>query len=165
MIYEDLFQELQTAGVRYLVVGGVAVLLHGFVRTTADLDLMVALDSDNLAIFLDLMKRRGYKPKVPVSIEEFADPKKRQSWIVEKGMKVFSLIHPQKLQELIDVFVDEPIPFAEAYHRREKVKIGASEVSVIGAEDLITLKKKSGRPQDLEDIRALESFFKEKKRV
>lgn len=162
MIYEDIFRELQEAGVRYLVVGGVAVILHGFVRSTADLDLMVALDRANLDIFLNLMKKRGYKPKVPVRLEEFADADKRQAWIDEKGMRVFSLIHPQKLQELIDIFVNEPIPFAEAYNRREKVRVGSTEVSVIAAKDLIELKKKSGRPQDLEDVRALESYYKAK---
>ena len=160
MIYEDIFRELQEAGVRYLVVGGVAVVLHGFVRSTADLDLMVALDRANLDLFLDLMKRRGYKPRVPVRIEEFADAEKRQSWIKNKGMKVFSLIHSQKPQELIDIFVNEPIPFAEAYSRRVKIRVGSMDVSVIAAKDLIELKKQSGRPQDLQDIRALEAFYK-----
>ncbi len=165
MIYDDFFRDLKEAGVRYLVVGGVAVLLHGFVRTTADLDLMVALDRKNLMLFLDLMKKRGYQPRVPVKLDDFAEEKKRQEWSKEKGMIVFSLIHLQKPQELVDVFVNEPIPFEAAYGRREKVNIEGVEVSVIGAEDLITLKKQSGRPQDLEDIKALQTFFKEKKRV
>jgi len=159
VIYEDLFIELNRAGVHYLVVGGVAVVLHGFGRTTMDLDLMIALDSYNVGAFLELMKKHGYKPKVPVRIEEFANPEKRRSWITEKGMKVFSLIHNQKPQELIDIFVNEPIPFSEAYNRRKIIKVSSTEVSVISAADLIALKKLAGRPQDLEDIRALQSFY------
>lgn len=92
--YEELFRDFDKAGVRYLVVGGVAVNLHGFVRMTADLDLIVALDPENLRAFLALMKSKGYKPKVPVPIEDFADPNKRKNWIIDKEMKVFSLYHP-----------------------------------------------------------------------
>jgi len=71
-------------------------------------------------------------------------------------MKVFSLFHPQKLMELIDVFVEEPIPFDDAYARKKIVTAGATPINLIGIADLITLKKQAGRPQDLQDIAALE---------
>lgn len=160
--YEELFGALEENRVRYLVVGGVAVMLHGFVRATADLDLLVALDKDNLRAFLDLMKQRGYKPRVPVPIEDFADPKNRQSWIEEKGMRVFSLIHSKKPQELIDIFVEEPMPFAEAYSRRKSIRVGSTEVSVMNISDLIRLKQRAGRSQDLQDVQGLQDIEKGK---
>jgi len=160
--YEDLFSTLEEHRIRYLVVGGIAVVLHGFIRATADLDLMVALDRDNLNAFLGIVKQRGYKPKVPVALEDFADPNNRRAWIQEKGMKVFSLYHPGKPRELIDIFVDEPIPFEEAYKQRKVMKIFSMSVSVINASHLIELKRKAGRPQDLEDIRALEDLRKKR---
>ena len=58
--YEEIFRLLDTGKIRYMVVGGVAVVLHGFLRATADLDLMVALESKNLKRFLALMKTHGY---------------------------------------------------------------------------------------------------------
>ncbi len=72
--YEDLFKDLERLKIRYLIVGGVAVVLHGFLRATADLDLVVALNEENLKPFLALMKAKGYRPKVPVPIESLSDP-------------------------------------------------------------------------------------------
>src|SRR5438105_9331420 len=98
-LYEELFSDFDKAGIRYLVVGGVAVILHGFVRATADLDLLVGLDPKNVDTFLTLMKKRGYKPKAPVAIEDFKVPENRQRWKKDKGMIVFSLFHPDRSQE------------------------------------------------------------------
>ena len=156
--YEELFRAFEENKIRYLVVGGVAVVLHGFVRATADLDLMVALDPENLKAFVTLMKKMGYKPKSPVAIEDFLLAKNRKSWKEEKGMRVFSLFHPKKGSELIDVFVDEPIPFTEAYERRLTIQVGDLPIAVASTEDLIKLKQQAGRAQDLEDIQALEDL-------
>jgi hypothetical protein len=158
--YSELFEVFEKQKIRYLVVGGVAVVLHGFLRATADLDLMVALDSKNIKKFLALMEKLGYKPRVPVALQDFALPEQRKRWIEEKGMKVFSLIHPKKLTHLLDIFVDEPISFEGAYRRRKRIKVGAGSVSVASVPDLIRLKEKAGRPQDNEDIQALKELLK-----
>lgn len=90
MIYEEIFRRLNEEKVDYIVVGGIALVLHGVVRLTADLDLIVKLQSDNLAKFISVMKEMNFKPKVPVKAEDFIDPVNRQTWIEEKGMRVFS---------------------------------------------------------------------------
>ena len=156
--YEDLLKALEEEHIRYLVVGGVAVVLHGFVRATVDLDLLVGLEPKNVDSFLALMKKRGYQPKAPVSLDDFKKPENRQKWKTEKGMIVFSLFHPQRAQELIDIFIEESIPFEEAYKRRVMVPLGTTQVSIANSEDLITLKQKAGRPQDLQDIQALKDL-------
>jgi predicted nucleotidyltransferase len=156
--YEDLLQTLEEKHVRYLVVGGVAVILHGFVRATADLDLLVGLEPKNVDAFLALMKKRGYQPKAPVSMDDFKVPEIRKKWISEKGMVVFSFFHPQRSQELIDILTEETIPFEEAYKRRVMVPMGKTQISLASPEDLITLKQKAGRPQDLQDIQALKDL-------
>jgi len=163
-LYSELFQEFEKAKIRYLVVGGVAVVLHGYLRATADLDMMIALDADNLEKFLALVKKLGYKPRVPVAMDDFALPEKRREWIKDKGMMVFSLIHPRHMTHLLDVFVDHPINFEEAFKRRERMSTGLGSVSVACIEDLIRLKKKAGRRQDEEDIRALKNIRKTKKK-
>jgi hypothetical protein len=115
MYYEEVFAALNKAGVRYLVVGGVAVVIYGVLRLTADLDLMVDLESGNLKKFLRALEVLGYKPKLPVRANDFADPKKRAKWIADKNMKMFSFFHPQMEYKVIDVFIDEPISFAVAF--------------------------------------------------
>jgi len=156
--YEDLLNALEEQHVRYLVVGGVAVILHGFVRATADLDLLVGLDPKNVDTFLALMKTKGYKPKAPVSLDDFKVAENRKKWKSEKGMIVFSLFHPERSQELIDIFTEETIPFEEAYKRRVMVPLGMTQISVVSTEDLIILKQKAGRPQDIQDIQALKDM-------
>jgi len=42
---------------------------------------------------------------------EFADEKKREEWIMEKGMQVFSMYHPDKIGMTVDLFVKQPIPY------------------------------------------------------
>src|SRR5689334_12389481 len=150
--YEELLNALDDRKIRYIVVGGVAVVLHGFVRATADLDLLISLESKNVNAFLALMKERGYKPKAPVSLDDFKVAENRRWWKAEKGMIVFSLYHPQRNQELIDVFIEEPISFEDAYQRRVLVSLGGSNISIAHPQDLIKLKEKAGRKQDLQDI-------------
>lgn len=155
MYYEDIFKKLDEEAIRYLVVGGVALVLHGVVRLTADLDLMVWLDKKNLSHFISVMKELGYKPKVPVKAEEFIDSAKRQFWKEVKGMQVFSFYHPAKPMNLIDVIIDEPIDFLIAERRKVSMKAKQIKIPVVSIEDLIKLKRLAGRPQDLADIDAL----------
>ena len=158
MLYEELFRGLAVARIRYVVVGGVALVLHGVVRFTADLDLMIALDDENIRTFLAAMSELGYKPKLPVSPEEFADPRIRAHWKRERGMQVFSFHHPHRPIELVDVFIDEPIEFAAVEREKRVFTAQGVAVPVISIRHLKQLKALSGRPQDLADIEALESL-------
>ena len=162
MIYFELLKAMEDKGIRYVVVGGVAVVLHGFVRATMDLDLVVSLDTDNARKFLDLVAGLGYRPKMPVPLEQFADPAKRQEWIETKGMRVFSLHHSKRVQELVDVFTNEPIPFEEMYERRVRVPVEGISINIASRKDLKVLKQAAGRPQDLQDIAALDELERQK---
>lgn len=68
---------LNAAGVRYVIVGGLAVMAHGYQRTTVDLDLVVQLVPQNLLTALEALASLGYQPRIPVSAEQFADPLQR----------------------------------------------------------------------------------------
>src|SRR5690349_20452283 len=90
IFYEDVFRALNRHGVRYLVVGGVAVNLSGVPRMTKDLDLMLDLSVGNLKLFLSAVRELGYRPRAPVALEDFADESKRGAWRREKGAVVFT---------------------------------------------------------------------------
>ena len=157
---ERILGALNQAGARYLVVGGVAVVMHGFLRTTRDLDLVIQLDPVNLQKGLQALKNLGYQAVVPVPLDALADPVTRKSWIREKNMVVFSLWHPDKSGFQIDLFAEEPFDFAEVYARALRVPLDQTEAIVISAQDLIALKRQAGRPQDLADIEALRRLEK-----
>jgi hypothetical protein len=157
---EKLFKELGKARVRYLVVGGVACVLHGVVRLTRDVDLFVDLKESNLKKFIKIMSRLGYKPKAPVDPMDFADPKKRKEWKKTKNMLVFSFYHPSRHMELIDIFVYEPIKFESAHKGRKVFSAKKIRIPAISIADLKRLKRLSGRPQDLADVKVLEELEK-----
>ncbi|MBI4007026.1 MAG: hypothetical protein HY354_00845 [Planctomycetes bacterium] len=158
MYYEDVFLKLNDRKVHYVVVGGVALVLHGVVRLTADLDLMVEMTQENLTKFISALKELGYRPKPPVQAEEFIDPANRKRWKDEKGMQVFSFYHPQMKNRLIDVFVDEPIDYGEIERDKKIMTAKGIRIPVISKEHLKRLKSISGRPQDLADIDALDEL-------
>lgn len=158
MFYEEVFRKLSDKEVKYAVAGGVALVLHGVVRLTADLDLIVELSTENLRKFITAIKELGYKPKPPVNAEDFIDPLNRTAWEKEKGMEVFSFYHPKMPMNLIDVFVNEPIGFNEIESEIVMFKARDIEIPVISKKHLKALKKKANRPQDIADIEALEEI-------
>lgn len=161
--FDLLFGALQDGGVRYLVVGGVAVVLHGHPRFTADLDLVVALDPGNARRAVEALARLGYRPRAPVDGALFADPVARQRWIDEKGLTVFTLWSPDHPATEVDLFVREPFSFDAAWARATFADLGNVRVPVASIEDLVELKRVAGRPKDLEDIRVLEAIAREGK--
>jgi hypothetical protein len=154
---EFVLGALNRAGVRYLVVGGVAVVLHGYLRTTADLDLVVQLQRENALRAIEALGALGYRPRAPVNPLEFADSSMRARWTKEKGLTVFSLWSPDHPALEVDLFVNEPFDFDEVYRRALRVPLERTEIIVIGLDDLIGLKRLAGRPMDQQDIDALEA--------
>jgi hypothetical protein len=76
--FDLIFAALGKRKVRYLIVGGVAVVLHGIPRFTADIDLVLALDKANVLAALDALAGLGYWPRAPVPLLDFADPALRR---------------------------------------------------------------------------------------
>lgn len=156
MTYTDLFRALNAAGVRYLVAGGFAVNLHGYVRLTVDLDLALAMDDANLSAALDVLARLGYEPRVPVPAADLAIPEKRREWIEGKGALVFTFVQPDQPHHHVDVFLELPFDFEGVWAARTEVPVGDVRLPVLDLETLISMKKTSGRPRDLSDVEQLE---------
>ncbi|MFH1683770.1 MAG: hypothetical protein ABIA67_02675, partial [Candidatus Margulisiibacteriota bacterium] len=142
------------------VIGGIAVNLYGIQRATGDIDLMLAMDEKNLLKFVAITKKLGLTPKVPVKAESFAKIENLKKWRKEKNMKVFTFIHPDNPYIIIDIMTEDYIPFDEAYKKKKTTTAWGITLSVISIEDLIKLKKISGREIDLADIESLEKFGK-----
>ena len=155
----EILAALSTRDVRYLVVGGVAVVLHGHLRTTMDLDLVIQLEPDNVCRALKAFEELGFQPLVPVPMQAFADPASRESWIRDKNMIVFSVWHPARPTLKVDIFISEPFDFDTVYDRAARVDLETVEARILAIEDLIALKEEAGRPQDLADIASLRALM------
>ena len=148
--------------VAYVVVGGLAVVLHGHTRLTADVDLVIGLDEANASKAVEIVSRLGYRPRVPVNPKGFADSKLRASWIKDKGLMVFSFYKNDNPLIGIDFFVDYPMEFDGLLSRSVIKDLGKIPVRICSIEDLIEMKRKAGRSKDLEDVRILEMIRNEK---
>ena len=144
MFYEELFRQLNKKRIDYVVVGGVALVMHGIVRLTADLDLVLHLEEQNLRRFIDLMDELGYRPRIPVRSEALLDADQRKQWAEEKNMMVFSFYHPRQAISLVDIFIQEPMPFERIKAHAVDMKLGNLTVPVISVDDMIKMKGRSG---------------------
>jgi predicted nucleotidyltransferase len=155
MFYLDLFRALQEQKVRYLVVGGVAVNLHGAERMTMDVDLMIAQDAENLPRFLAVARKLRLTPNLPVTLEQFCDAATLETWVRDKHMLAFQLRSPEIEAPSIDILVNPVVQFEPAYARRVRMDVQGVEISLAAVEDLVALKKGTGRAIDQSDIKAL----------
>ena len=160
--FQAITEALQRAGVHFLVVGGVAVNAHGFLRFTRDVDLVVRLSPEDIHAAFRTLETIGYRPAVPITAEQFAEPEKRAEWRREKGMVVlqfWSEVHPETP---LDIFVYEPFDFAaeEAIAFRSQ-EPGLASVGFASIPTLIAMKRGSRPgPQDLLDVEKLGKIHK-----
>jgi hypothetical protein len=156
--FEEILGALSRASVDFVVVGGVAVVLQGHPRLTADLDLVVRLEESNARRAIDALAALQFRPRIPVPVEDFANPAERRRWADEKELVVLSLWSPTFPATDVDLFVEEPIPFGELQGRSSVVDLGDTEVAVASVDDLIAMKQRAGRPKDLEDVAELQKL-------
>lgn len=155
---EAIVVALNAARVRYLIVGGLAVAAHGYVRFTADLDLVLDPDSESLGRAVRALTDLGYTPRAPVPFTDFQSAEKRRGWVQDKGLTVFSLFSRQHPATELDLFVEPPFDFDRAYADSSRMEVAPGVAATfVGRADLIEMKRRAGRPQDLEDIAGLEA--------
>lgn len=154
---EAVVRALNEAGVRYIIVGGLAVNAHGYERLTRDLDLVIGLQPENVIRGLRALMAAGYSPAIPVTPEQFADAATRESWRKEKNMLVLKLWSDLHRRTPLDVFVYEPFDFEKEYSIADRLEVAPRLAApIVTLETLIIMKREAGRSQDLMDIAALE---------
>jgi hypothetical protein len=157
---EAIAAGLEGRGVRYLIVGGLAVVAHGFVRFTSAVDLVLSVEKGNLAKAVAALTELEYRPRAPVVFEEFLDEGKRRKWAMEKG-QVFSLYSPRHAATEVDLFLEPPLDFGKAYGRAARLEVVAGvSATFCHVDDLIELKARADRAVDREDIAQLRRIHK-----
>jgi hypothetical protein len=139
--FSELLSLFTKHDVRFLVVGGYAVMKYGEPRFTKDIDLWIATDSRNAQAVYAALREFG-APLAGLTISDFMDT----SSFYQMG------VAPLR----VDIMMSIPgVEFEECWQRRTLVELGDATIPFIGKEDLITAKRASGRPQDLLDAETL----------
>jgi predicted nucleotidyltransferase len=163
IIYEEVLREFQKQKVKYILVGGIAVNLHGYMRNTADLDILVKMTDKNLAKVVGILNRRGYHVKQPIDPMSIADKNTREDWIKNKHMKAFNFYKEDGLKE-VDIIIESAISYESARKNVKYIRIDDMALPVIGIRDFISMKKKSGRDLDKLDADVLKRIERLKKK-
>jgi hypothetical protein len=135
-----VFASFQRHDVRYVVIGGIAAVLHGVPRATFDLDILIDSTPSNSQKLLAAMMEAGLGTAELISPEE----------ILAHEITIF--------QDRVRIDVQTRTPglvFSEAWERRETMEYQGQKFYVVSKEDLIASKKAAGRTVDLEDVRLL----------
>lgn len=157
IFYEEILREFNKQKIKYILVGGVAFNLLGGIRTTHDLDILVEMTDANLKKIVTTLKRRNYYVKQPVDPMGIADGETREDWIKNKHMKAFNFYKGNGEKE-VDLIIDSPISFKKAKKSAVYFKIDKMRLPVISVDNLITMKKRSGREIDKFDLKQLKQI-------
>jgi len=141
--------------VRYVLVGGLAVLLHGVDRLTADIDLVVDLAPEQASKAIDVLLEIGFKAQAPVDPRQFADPLVRDKWRQDASMVVMSFWDPDNRRPTVDLFADYPMDFELLFRDSLLMTLTSTPVRVASLEHLIAIKLAAGRAKDLDDASRL----------
>lgn len=157
-----VFKALNDARVRYVVVGGLAVLAHGVLRATNDIDIVLDLEPENVGRATQALSELGFQPLIPVPLADLGRRERRRSWIEEKGAKVFHLFSDRHRTARVHIFLEEPFDLDEILEGAllEEVAPGVP-VAFVGLSELISMKLEAGRPQDLVDVEKLRLLVRE----
>lgn len=155
----EILNALHDRHVEFVIVGGVAAALHGGSRVTFDLDVVPSLAPDSWQAAVDLLWALGARPRIPEPVERIRDVEQVRSWRREKGMLALNFRTTDGSAE-VDLLVGESDAFDELRQRAVEVTVDQRTFFVASIEDLISMKQRAGRPQDLADIAELRNIRK-----
>lgn len=139
--FKEFLRYLTEAEVEYLLIGGYAVSYHGYPRTTADMDIWVAISPDNAQKLVDVFQRFGMQ-----------DPSIKPSLFQERGKIIRMGVPPMRIEVLTEI---DGVAFADCYNARVTAEIDGQTVKLISREHLRINKRASGRHKDLDDLEHL----------
>jgi predicted nucleotidyltransferase len=129
--------------VEYLVIGGYAVSIHGYPRSTKDLDLCIKISEANAKKMVYVINEFGFE-SLKLKEKDFS----QRDFITQLGQE------PVRIDILNDL---NGVPFEFAWKNRKEINFEGCKINFIGYNELLKVKEKAGRPQDLADISKLKS--------
>jgi hypothetical protein len=149
---EKVCQSLSAHRVRYAVVGGYAVALHGAVRGTMDVDIAVNWTLRSLRNTEKALNAIGLVSRIPITATEVFQF--RDEYINNRNLVAWNFYNPNDLSELVDIIIN----FDLSGKPRKRLATTLGPIQVLELNSLIEMKRQSGRAQDLEDAKALEKL-------
>jgi len=152
MFIHTICLALSKAKIPYAIVGGFAVALHGAVRGTVDVDLVIEWSLKNLQKTERVLKEMGLVSFHPINADSVFHF--RDEYIKNRHMIAWNFYDPHNPTKQIDIIINYDLSNAHT----KTVRTREGSIKVLSRDDLIRMKEASGRPQDLADVKALEEL-------
>jgi len=152
MFIHTVCAALQSEKIPYAIVGGYAVALHGAMRGTVDIDVVITWTLENLQKVELGLKKIGLVSMHPINAESVY--RFRDEYIENRQKIAWNFYDPINPANQVDIVINYDL----AKGHVKKVKTAGGSLHILDLDDLIQMKKKSGRPQDLADVKALEEL-------
>jgi hypothetical protein len=152
MLIHRVCKAFQKANIPYAIVGGYAVALHGALRGTVDVDIVIQWTLDNLQKAESVLQQIGLVSRLPLNSKNVFHNK--EDYVENRNLIAWNFYNPLNPLEQVDIIITYDLsPFDV-----KSVQTNSGEILILSKESLIRMKRKSGRPQDLQDIQALENL-------
>jgi hypothetical protein len=152
MFIHDVCNALNKAKIPYAIVGGYAVALHGVVRGTVDIDIAINWTLKNLEKAEKALKEIGLVPLIPINSNNLFHF--REEYIQKRNLIAWNFYDPRNPINQVDIVITYDLKNAHT----KTISTSAGKIRILARNDLIAMKKASGRPQDLQDVKALENL-------
>lgn len=152
MLIHRICTALQKENIPYAIVGGYAVALHGATRGTVDIDFVIKWTLENLQKAEKALQQLGLVSRLPLNAEAVFINK--TDYVENRNLIAWNFYNPLCPIEQVDLIITYDLSTESI----KPIHTQSGNISILSKQDLIQMKRKSGRPQDLEDIRALEKL-------
>ncbi len=152
MFLNRVCNQLSKRRVPYALVGGHAVALHGAVRGTVDLDFVIRWSKTNLEKAVQALGECGLVSRSPIGAQDVYHF--RDEYIRNRNLIAWNFYNPQAQAEQVDLLINYDL----GEQKTKAIKTTGGSVKVLNIDDLIAMKRASGREQDLKDAQALEKL-------
>lgn len=156
LLYEitDIFEQ---SHLKYAIVGGYALALHGLVRATMDVDIVLKLKQADFELAEELLGKIGLQSRLPIRASDVI--KMRVEYIENRNLIAWSFVDYKNPSRQVDLLITKDLKDLDT----ERISVGGRKIHVVTLRQLLEMKIESGRPQDLIDVKNIQEKINAKK--
>lgn len=157
MFLYELTDAFAASKLKFALVGGYALALHGLVRATIDVDFVIKLTQNDFELAEKTLNRLGLQSRIPVRAQDLI--KMRNEYIEERNLIAWSFVDYKNPSRQVDILITRDVSSMQV----EKISVNGRKIPVASLKELLKMKEEAGRPQDLVDIQNIRAKLNEKK--
>lgn len=157
MLLYEITDAFKKVDLKYAIVGGYALALHGLVRATMDVDFVLSLRLHDFELAEKALGGLGLRSRIPVRAQDIV--KMRKEFIQERNLIAWSFVDYNEPSRQVDILINKDLRNLEV----KSISVGGRKISVVTLQELLRMKQEVGRPQDLIDVKNIQDLLNGKK--